>query len=134
MNHKKLTQITDEDAITCAQIAKIEPDYEFKRETGQDKGCIDIIGRSKRGKPRSLRIYFNGSNTRVINDGWEVIEYCFEIYDYLRSIGYDVQPNKKLPQLKNEHKKKKTAKEKEEVSAYSEEFYSRIKNYPDLPK
>jgi len=84
---KKLINITDEDAIKAASIAKIGNNPTILRTGGgRDKDCIIITDGLK---DRSVRIYFNGSNTRVLDRGYEVIEYCFDIYDFLRSIGYD---------------------------------------------
>lgn len=84
---KKLIDITDEDAIKAAAIAKIGNNPTIVRTgRGKDKDCIII---SDGAKDRSVRINFNGSNTRVLDRGYEVIEYCFDIYDFLRSIGYD---------------------------------------------
>lgn len=84
---KKLIDITDEDAIKAAAIAKIGNNPTIVRTgRGKDKDCIIITDESK---DRSVRIYFNGSNTRVLDRGYEVIEYCFDIYDFLRSIGYN---------------------------------------------
>lgn len=91
---KELESITDEDAIACARIAKIDSDFVIERTAGRDKGCIQINGKSGKGN-RSLRIYFNGSNTKVEHDDYTVIEYCFDVYDYLRSLGYNIHPNRK---------------------------------------
>lgn len=88
-----LMQITDEHAIRCANIAGIKEDYEFERVGGRDNGSITIKGKCK-GAERTLKIYFSGSNTRCFHNGFEVAEYCFPIYDYLRSVGYDVEPHK----------------------------------------
>lgn len=84
---RKLTEITDEDAIEAAAIAKIGNNPTIERSGGgRDKDCI-IITDGK--KERSIRIYFNGSNTRVLDRGFEVIEYCYDVYDFLRRRGYD---------------------------------------------
>lgn len=90
---KFLEEITDDDIISCAKIAGVDSGYEIKRFGGRDDGGIDVEGKSGKNK-RSLRIYYNGSNTRITHNGFEVIECCFQIYDYLRSIGYNVRPNK----------------------------------------
>lgn len=83
---KKLIEITDEDAIEAAKIAGIGNEPVIERSGNSiDADCI-IISDGK--KNRSVRIYFNGANRRVLNNGFEVIEFCFEIYDFLRSIGY----------------------------------------------
>lgn len=88
-----LTKISDEHAIHCANIAGIKSDYEFERFGGRDNGSITIKGQCKKAE-RTLKIYFSGANTRCLHNGFEVIEYCFPIYDYLRSVGYDVEPHK----------------------------------------
>ncbi len=77
----KLCYITDEDAFEAALIAKIGNNPYIKRD-GQSITIFDGL------KNRNVCIYFSGSNTRVLNNGYEVIEYCFEIYDFLRSKGY----------------------------------------------
>ena len=88
-----LTKISDEHAIHCANIAGIKSDYEFERFGGRDNGSITIKGKCENAE-RTLKIYFSGANTRCLHNGFEVIEYCFPIYDYLRSVGYDVEPHK----------------------------------------
>ena len=84
--HRLLINITDEDAIKAAAIAKIGNNPTVTRSgTAPDIDCV-IITDGK--KDRSIKIYFNGSNTRIYHQGVEVIEYCFSVYDYLRSLGY----------------------------------------------
>jgi len=86
MEYKKLVNITNEHAITAAAIAKIGNSPTVERSgNGKDRDCITVTDGLKN---RSIRIYFNGSNTRVLQDGIEVIEYCFDVYDFLRTIGY----------------------------------------------
>ena len=81
----KLIDITDEDAVNAAAIAKIGNNPTIERFGGRDNGSVTI----KDGLlERSIRIYFSGSNTKVLDKGFEVIEYCFDVYDYLRSLGY----------------------------------------------
>ena len=87
LHSRKLLHITDEDAIKAAAIAKVGNNPTISRTgSGKDKDFILITDGVK---DRSVKIYFSGSNTHVLDKGAEVIEYCFEIYDFLRSIGYD---------------------------------------------
>jgi len=85
----ELTKITDDDALDCAKLIGIKSDFIIERfnENQRDSGGIRIKGKS--GKSNYiLIIYFNNSNTRIYLNGFEVVDYCWEIYDYLKSKGY----------------------------------------------
>lgn len=75
----KLRHATDEHILEAAAIAKVTGTVERGRESF-------LVS----GDGRSVRIYYDGANTRVIHNGFEVINYCYEIYAYLVSLGYEL--------------------------------------------
>lgn len=83
---KKLVDITDEDLLEVAKIAGIKGDLVITRSgRGMDKDCAEVYDEKT---DKKLRLYFNGSNTRITVKGYEVIEYCFDIYFHLYNKGY----------------------------------------------
>lgn len=83
MEKMNLINITDADAIEAAKIAKIHNPSIRKGGHGISGGFIELYDAR-----RTLRIYFSGSNTRVLDNGIEVIEYCYEILTFLRNKNY----------------------------------------------
>lgn len=84
-----LSEISDEDAVEVAKIAKVSNPV----ITRQDYGILvsgDNGAEGKRNHARTVRVYYRWSNTRVMDGRFEVIEYCLPIADYLRSRGYDL--------------------------------------------
>jgi hypothetical protein len=81
----RLSSITDEHAIQAANIANIGNNPSITRYGKGDLGSIVITDGTK---DRKIRIYFNGSNTRLTDKGFEVIEYCYDIYEFLSRLGY----------------------------------------------
>lgn len=90
---RHLSELTDEDALLVAKIARIE-NAQVRRTNHRswDIGHIEVCNET-----RTLRIYVNGSNTRIVHNGFEVMEYCYEILSKLRGLGYFWQrPSSKL--------------------------------------
>jgi len=83
---QKLQHITDEDALYVAAMVGIGNNPTIRR-TGISSNRDSIIITDGL-KDRVLRVYFDGSNTRLTDRGFEIIHYCYDIYSYLRSIGY----------------------------------------------
>jgi hypothetical protein len=78
-----LEDITDEDVEALARIAKLEGKIDIHR----GDFAINVYDESK----RRLLFYHRGSfsNTRIFDkNGFEVIEYCIDIIDFLRSRSY----------------------------------------------
>ena len=85
----ELTEITDNDALCCAKLIGIESDFTIERFNEKQRDCGGIRIKGKSGKSNYiLIIYFNNSNKRIYLNGFEVIDFCWEIYDYLTSKGY----------------------------------------------
>lgn len=82
-----LREITDEHAIKAAEIAGVNPDraiIERSKNTGE-VGSILVIDKDLN---RSCRIYFDGADTIVEQSGFRIRNYCYDIYAFLKSIGY----------------------------------------------
>lgn len=82
-----LRKITDEHAIKAAEIAGVNPDraiIERSKNTGE-VGSILVIDKDLN---RSCRIYFDGADTIVEQSGFRIRNYCYDIYAFLKSIGY----------------------------------------------
>ena len=83
-----LRKITDEHAIKAADIAGVNPDgaiVKRSKNTGE-VGSILVIDKDLN---RSCRIYFDGADTIVEQSGFRVRNYCYDIYAYLKSLGYN---------------------------------------------
>lgn len=93
----RLSDISDDDAVQAGVIASVH----MPLITRTDHAIILDGDNGKSGKyrkHRSLKIYFTFSNTKVIEDKFEVIEYCLPIADFLRSKSYNLGYGKYSPQ------------------------------------
>ena len=91
-----LRKITNEHALASAAIAKIDVSENsgfvtLIRKRAGDTGSILITNIVQN---RSLRIYFDGSKTIVEQSNFRVGNYCYLIYAYLESVGYNVPKDK----------------------------------------
>ena len=91
-----LRKITNEHALAAAAIAKIDVSENSGPVTLIRKGAGDTgsILITNVGQNRSLRIYFDGANTIVEQSKFRVGNYCYSIYSYLESVGYNVPKDK----------------------------------------
>jgi hypothetical protein len=82
---KPLSQISDENAISCGHIARLKGDIKI------DRFALGLTMTDENG--RSLTIYFNhASNVRVKDEvrQAEVIEYSYLVYQNCVMLGYDM--------------------------------------------
>ena len=81
-----LSEITKEHILSVAALVNIvnDPIIDISNKN-RDGGSIYVKDSIK---DRSLRIYWNGSNTVIMDKGFEVKEYCYLIYAHLKELGY----------------------------------------------
>lgn len=82
-----LRKITDEHAIKAAAIAGISA-LGATVERSKNTGEVGSILVTNKAQNRSCRIYFDGADTIVEQSGFRVRNYCYDIYAYLKSLGY----------------------------------------------
>lgn len=82
-----LRKITDEHAIKAAAIASVWSDG-ATIERSKNTGEVGSILVTNKQQGRSCRIYFDGADTIVEQSGFRVRNYCYDIYAFLKSIGY----------------------------------------------
>jgi len=79
-----LSEITDEDLKELGDLCGIVGEVIIWIRGDYSVTICNTI------KSRMVKIYYSGSNSRIIDKGFEIIEYNTLITDYLRSKGYMV--------------------------------------------